>query len=825
MKSKHYSLLSFLVVISLIIPFGCSGTNNISDPKQNSDLPGKYNGYTLLPNGWKLSPAGDQVGIGELPLNMVITNDGKFAITSNSGMGENSLSVVDIKNEKEIQRVVMNKTWYGLAFNDDDSKLYVSGGNNNCIYIYSFSSGKLALQDSIALGERAPKERISITGIAFVKSKNFVLAVSKESNSLYVCDASSNKVLKTIPLEAECYDVKANHSGAFAYVSIWGKSSIAEIDLNNFQVTNTIKVGDHPCQLIITKDDSRLFVANANNNSVSVVDLQNKKETERINSALSPDVPYGSTPNSICLNGDESVLMIANADNNYLALFDISQPNKTKSLGFIPVGWYPTAIKFVKSSNQILAANGKGLTSMPNPEGPHPLIKHYHDIQYIGSLFKGTLSIINYPNENELSKYSKSVYDNTPYVYKNKNWVGIQNVIPDKHDEIGSEKIKHVFYIIKENRTYDEVFGDLPQGNSDSSLCFFPQKITPNEHKLVTDFTLYDNFYADAEVSADGHNWSTAAYASDYVEKDWPVNYSGRGQIYNFEGGYPLAAPSSGYIWNDVLNHGKTFRNYGEFTEESKDKKDFYEATDEDLEPYTCPTYPGWSLTISDVDRYKLWKSDFEKFEKSDSLPNLCIMRLPNDHTWGTSKGHWTPQAYVAQNDYALGLIVQTISESKFWKNSIIYVLEDDAQDGSDHVDAHRSTLLVIGPYVKRHFVDHTMYSTSSVLKSIELILGLPPMTQYDLSATPILFSITDKPDCEQYKVVEAQIDLNQKNLASAYGSKESEHLDFTKEDAVPENLFNEILWKAIKGKSIVMPPPVRSAFVKVVEKKDKDDN
>lgn len=237
------------------------------------------------------------------------------------------------------------------------------------------------------------------------------------------------------------------------------------------------------------------------------------------------------------------------------------------------------------------------------------------------------------------------------------------------------------------------------------------------------------------------------------------------------------------------------------------------------------PNISGWSLTISDVERYKLWKSDFEKFEKSDSLPNLCIMRLPNDHTWGTSKGHWTPQAYVAQNDYALGLIAQMISKSKFWKNSIIYVLEDDAQDGSDHVDAHRSTLLVIGPYVKRHFVDHTMYSTSSVLKTIELILGLPPMTQYDLSATPILFSITDKPDFEQYNVVEPQIDLNQKNLASAYGSEECDHLDFAKEDAVPENLFNEILWKAIKGKNSVMPPPVRSAFVKVVEKKAKDDD
>jgi len=823
MKNKIFLSQVIISLATILFLFGCSGSKKISDMKTGTDLPGKYNSYTLLPNGWRLSPAGNQVGIDELPLNMVITSDGRYAITSNSGLGDNSLSVVDVKEEKEVQRYIMNKTWYGLAFNSDDSKLYVSGGNNNCVYIFNFNSGKLTLQDSITLGERAPKERISVTGIAFVKNKNLVLAVSKESNSLYVCDASTKKVVKTIKIDAACYDVKVNKAGTFAYVSVWGKSAVDEIDLNSLTITNTFSVGDHPCQMIITKDDSRLFVVNANNNSVSEISLIEKKEIERINSALLPDVPYGSTPNAVCFNGDESVLIVANADNNYLALFNISNPGKSKSIGFIPVGWYPTAVQYLIGTNQILAANGKGLTSLPDPDGSHPLIRHYHATEYIGFLFKGTVSIINYPNRNELSKYSKQVYDNTPYIYKQKDWTGIQNVIPEKHDGIRSEKIKHVFYIIKENRTYDEVFGDLPQGNGDSSLCFFPKKITPNEHKLATDFTLYDNFYDDAEVSADGHNWSTAAYASDYVEKDWPSNYGGRGEEYNYEGGYPLAAPSSGYIWNDAINHGRSIRDYGEFCEEVNGDNNLNEARDEDLKPYVCPNFPGWDLNFSDVDRYKKWKADFDKYAEGDSLPDLCIMRLPNDHTYGTSRGHLTPQAYVAQNDYAVGLVVQAISQSKYWKSSIIFVLEDDAQDGCDHVDAHRSTLLVIGPYVKRHFVDHEMYSTSSVLKTIELILGLPPMTQYDLSATPILFSIADKPNDSTYKVVEPQIDINQKNLASAYGSKECEHLNFTKEDAVPENLFNELLWKSIKGKNSIMPAPVRSAFVKVVEKEDKD--
>ncbi len=827
MKTKFNSLLKISVLFSLtIIVFGCSPTEHKQAAHPNSMLPGKYNGYTLLPNGWKLTPEGSQVEIGELPLNMVLTKDGRYAVTSNSGMGENSLSVVDVKEGKEVQRLEVDKTWYGLSFNSDDSKLYVSGADNNCVYIYDFKNGNLALNDSIMLGDVYKKEKISVSGLDYLKKTNSLLAVSKENNSLYLINLNTKKVSKTLEMPGACYDVKTDHSTKYAYVSVWGKSEIAQVDLSSFKITNLIKVGDHPCQVLINKDDSRLFVTNANNNTTSVVDLKKLKQTEIINSALTSEVPYGSTPDAICFNSDENVLMVANADNNYLALFDISEPNKTKSLGFIPVGWYPTAVKYDETTNQIIVANGKGLASMPNPNGPDPLKRQkYSSIQYIGSLFKGTLSIINYPDEETLSVLSKKVYSNTPYVYKTKNWVGIQNVIPDKHDLEGSPKIKHVFYIIKENRTYDQVYGDIKEGNGDSSLCIFPYKITPNQHTLTQNYTLYDNFYADAEVSADGHNWSTAAYASDYVEKNWPVYYGGRGGGYYFEGGYPLAAPSSGYIWNNVIDHGKSFRDYGEFVEDVKGEKGKYEARDDDIKKYVCKTYPGWNLEISDVVRYEKWKEDFEKMVKGDSLPALNILRLPNDHTMGTRKGALTPLAYVAQNDYALGKMVDEISHSKFWKSSIIFVIEDDAQNGSDHVDAHRSTLLVISPYIKNHFVDHTMYSTSSVLKTIELILGLPPMTQYDLSATPILFSIQNTPDMKPFNSIKPLIDINATNTGNEYGAVESSEFDFAKEDAAPDVELNEIIWKSIRGRNSKMPPPVRSAFVKIVHQKDKGDD
>jgi len=811
-------LFPFLFIIVFL--FGCSA-QDITRLNKKVILPGKFEDFTLLSNGWKLTPSGEQVGIGELPLNLIITKSEKYALTSNSGTKENSISVVDLTAGKEIQRIDVDKTWRGLTFNDADSKLYVSGANNNLIYAYDFNSGHLSLSDSIIIGKPFPDEKISISGIDYLNGRNILLAVSRMSNSLYVINISNKSILKSLKFESECYDVKINHAGTYAYISLWGKSSVAEIDLRSFSISSVITVGDHPSEILISKNDDRLFVANANNNSVSVVDLKTKRETEKIISSLNPDAPYGSTPNAICFNNDGTVLIVANADNNYLALFDISQKDKSRSIGFIPVGWYPTAVKTL-STNKIIVTNGKGISSLPNPNGPIPTEKDKDRTdEYIGYLFNGTLSIINFPDTKTLLSLTQRTYSNTPYIGKNKIVDGLpqQNVIPINFNSNGSDKIKHVFYIIKENRTYDQVFGDISKGNGDSSLCIFGRKITPNEHALVNSFTLFDNFYCDAEVSADGHNWSMAAYANDYVEKTWPVYYGDRGGDYDFEGSAPISVPSSGYIWDEIIKKNLSLRNYGEFVEEVEGTKNTYKSEDNDLDKYTCPDYPGFDLEISDLYRFKKWEKEFNEFVRNDSLPAFNLIRLPNDHTQGTVKGSLTPQAYVAQNDFALGLMIDKISKSKFWKESIIFVLEDDSQNGSDHVDAHRSTLLVISPYVKRNFVDHTMYSTSSVLKTIELILGLKPMTQFDLAANPILAPIVDQPNFGTFSTINPLINIEEKNLAGAYGSIRSSEFNFTREDDIPDLELNEIIWKSIKGKDSKMPPPVRSAFVNAVER------
>ncbi len=831
------SLHKFVLLISLfsnITFWGCSTAAHLphytyfvaGDSTIDSlIIPGVYSDYTLLPNGWKLTPVGEHMNIGELPLNMIITKDEMYAIVSNSGTGEHSLSVVDIKNKKEVQRIVLDKTWRGLTFNLEENLLFASGSYDDLIYIFDFHSGKLSLRDTLILNKESANEKISVTGLCFFPNRNFLLVVSKGSNSFYVCDLSTKSVIKKINLNSECYDVIINHSQTRAFVSLWGDGAIAEIDLSNFELMRKIKVGDHPCELLLSKDDSRLFVTNANNNSTSVVDLSTHKESEKIISSLKADVPYGSTPNSLTFNSGESILIIANADNNHLALFDISEKNKTKSLGFIPTGWYPTSVKFLAKSNQIIVANGKGLASQANPEGPKPTEKDkYITDQFIGTLFKGVISIIDFPRKAQLSRLSEQVYSNTPYTNKNFNREIKQSVVPIEHDGTKSEKLKYVFYIIKENRTYDQVFGDITFGNGDSSLCLFPREVTPNQHRLAEEFVLFDNFYVDAEVSADGHNWSTAAYATDYVEKNWPTLYGKHAGSYDFEGGVPIASPSSGYIWDNVINNNLRFRNYGEFVERSKVNPNYYQARDEYLNDYTCSDFPGYDLSISDIVRFEKWSEDFDKLAEKDSLPHVSLLRLPNDHTAGTRAGSLTPKAYVAQNDYSLGLIIDKISKSKYWKETAIFVLEDDAQNGSDHVDAHRSILLVISPYVKRNFVDHTMYSTSSVLKTMELILGLPPMTQYDLSATPILDAFTDNPNFTSYSVIEPLINIEEKNSADAYGSARSEELNLSKEDAIPDIEFNEIIWKSIKGVDSEMPAPVRSAFVKIISNNKDDD-
>ena len=373
--------------------------------------------------------------------------------------------------------------------------------------------------------------------------------------------------------------------------------------------------------------------------------------------------------------------------------------------------------------------------------------------------------------------------------------------------------IKYVFYIIKENRTYDQVLSDIEGGNGDTSLLLFGERITPNQHKIARNFVLFDNFYVDAEVSADGHNWSMGAYANDFVEKSWPTQYGQRGGLGHTLGRLPIARTPDGFIWDQCARHGVSFRTYGEFIE--KDAGPTIPVLAGHIAPFTL------GATTRDTTRINQWKTDFDSLVAINKLPQLSTIRLSNDHTEGMRLGRPTPFAHVADNDLAVGMFLEHLSNRPVWKQSAVFILEDDAQNGPDHVDAHRSTAYVISPYVKRKYIDKTMYTTSGMLRTIELILGLPPITQYDAAATPMWRCFTNKPDYTPFKSIPANVDLNDKNTNNDELAKRSEQFNWSVIDAIPDLIFNEILWQGIKGTTA--PSPARAAFLKQINKEDTD--
>jgi hypothetical protein len=458
------------------------------------------------------------------------------------------------------------------------------------------------------------------------------------------------------------------------------------------------------------------------------------------------------------------------------------------------------------------------MTSIANPYGPNPNKRGDEvvyqaggkeqkiKVQYIGGLFKGTLSIINIPDEIQMGIYSKAVYENTPYT-KSKELVSESpegNPVPKK---VGDKSpIKHVFYIIKENRTYDQVLGDIPEGNGDPNLVLFGEKITPNQHALAREFVLLDNFYVNGEVSADGHSWTMGAYATDYLEKNWPTDYGERGGSYAGEGAREIANNKL-FFWDQCKRQGVTYRTYGEFVDDNG-------PTIPVLKDHYCKYFTPWVQSVRDTVRFRQWKRDFDSLISVNAVPQFNSIRFINDHTEGLSLNKPTPFAHTADNDLAVGLFMEHLSHSSIWKESLVLIVEDDAQNGPDHVDAHRSTAYIAGGYVKQGFVDHTAYTTTSLLRTMELILGLSPMTQYDAAANSLWRCFDNTPDHPPFSVRACQVDLNDKNLGENKWQALSETFDFSLEDRVNDFDFNEVIWRAVKGLDSPCPPTVRAAFL-----------
>ena len=777
----------------------------------------------LLPNGWSLTPAGRSFPLGDLPLNIAVSPSGKRMAVTNNGQSVQSIQLIDPKTEKVLFTKIIPKSWYGLTFSDDEKSLYASGGNDNCINQYAIQDNKLVLAESFILGKAWPN-KIGPTGITVDNKSNKLYVVTSEDSSLYVVSLVTKKILFKKRLAAEGYACVLSPKRDQLYISVWGADHVLRLSTTDYQENARVAVGDNPNEICMTKKGDYIYVANANDNSVSVIRTSDMKVIETLNAALFADAPSGATTNGVALSSNEERLYVANADNNSLAVFDVEHPGQSNSLGYIPVGWYPTNVKVL--GKKIFVANGKGFSSMANPFGPNPIQKEQKvsfqkadaslikEVQYIGGLFKGTMSIVDEPWGDIMPLYSKAVYDNSPYSKEKEiNAAGeLGNPIPMK---VGDQSpIKYVFYIVKENRTYDQVLGDVKSGKGDTSLVLFGENITPNQHALVNEFVLLDNFYVDGEVSADGHNWTFGAYATDFLEKNWPTSYGGRGGEYNAEGTRGIANNKGDFIWGQCKRKGISYRTYGEFA-------DNYKANIPVLQGHFCPYFTSWDQKIRDTTRVNQWKREFDSLLVHDAVPRLNTMRLINDHTEGLSIGRPTPFAHVADNDLSVGMMVEYLSKSPIWKETAIFIVEDDAQDGPDHIDAHRTTAYVAGGFVKRNYVDHTAYSTSSMLRTIELILGLPPMSQFDAAATPMWRSFSKTPNLTPFRALPSNIDLNEKNTKMTASAKKSMAFDFSKEDRVNDYEFSEVIWKAVKGENSVMPAPRRSAFVNVTDREE----
>jgi YVTN family beta-propeller protein len=812
------AIISLMGVSSTLMP------RAQSSPPAQSAAPGLAgDGSTLLPNGWRVAPAGKHLPVGTLPLNILQSPDSRYLIVTNNGLAKPSFSVIDVANWTVKSTVAIDNAWLGLVWHPDGTRLYSSGAAVNTVQEFTYADGVPARARTFTLPAVSNGDSF-VGGLVISPDGRTLYATRVFAQTVSAIDVASGSVIRTVALPAEPYTAAISPDGRSLFVSLWGGARIQVFDAASLRLVTEWISGDHPNAMVLSRDGRRLFVACGGSASVWVYDTVNGDAIEQISMSLYPEAPPTATPNSLALSPDGQKLIVATADNNAVAMVDVSNSARSFVDGFIPTGWYPTNAIFSRDGKQLFIVSGKGMTPGANV--------------FTGGMdrrLQGAVSALATPDRTTLAEYNRKVFALTPYSDALRlNPVGIPIGSPVPRSVGGASPIKHVFYIIRENRTYDQILGDLPQGNGDPKLTLFGKDITPNAHALAQSFVLFDNFYVDADVSYNGHAFSTAAYATDFIEKMWQTNTAGRGAPYLAEGGGlmrtpfgNISSPANGYLWDYANRAGVSVRSYGEFVNHASRTASgdviAVEAVP-GLAGSVAPSFAGWDLDITDNKRVDTWQQEFAAFVVNRNLPQLSIIRLANDHTNGAKPGAPTPRAMIADNDLALGRIVETVSNSVYWKDSAIVVLEDDAQSGPDHVDSHRSVLLVASPFAKRGFVDHTFYTTSGVLRTIELLLGLPPMSQYDAAATPMYAAFDSAPDLAAYRRSDARISLDERNLSTATGASLSLAMDFSEADRAPELLLNEILWRSVKGPGSRMPPPRRSLFMRGSATADDDD-
>jgi DNA-binding beta-propeller fold protein YncE len=905
-------------------------------------------------------PGGPQ-RLNSLPISMAVSPDARYVVTVNAGYGTfesnymQSLAVLDTRTgtvadfpEADTAARAKQTLYSGLAFSRDGRHIYASmgseadplgtasGDTGSGVVVYGFSTdsnrGKISRERmmKIPLQQLAPGRKTMLIegregdkGIPFPAAIAVVGTTGAEklliadnlSDDVLLMDAGTGKVITRFDLSENdavpsTYPVAlaVSKDGTRAFVALWNASEVVELDLKKGTVgrklallkpENAVAAGTHPCALEISPDGKTMYVALANRDAVAAVNVGGDQFSVKgyFDTRLPQQSYFGAEPEALAVSPDGSRLYVANAISDAIAVMDTTKltakaakEGMVEPIGFMPTEWMPMSMSFTGDKLYVATAKGKGT-------GPNNFAQRQapgqHGRQgsstYIGTLLYGSLAVLDVKGmEQELPKWTAEVLES------NRMKAAEEKI---QFADGRQDHIKHVIYIIKENRTYDQVFGDLkqdgkPVGNGDPSLAMYGVEVTPNQHALALQFGVLDNFYDSGEVSGDGHVWSTAAIGTDYLEKTWQQNYRGGQRTYDFEGvvaqGYPIlqkipdvVEPASGYLWGNMARHGKTYYHFGEYISSTfcdvkksgssqegplleglrceqtavKPGDKFPEEwgggvnkwawpiprlaknvpTKPELVGHYAPESPDFNLRVPDQIRAEImlkhlkgWIADRDA--GSDTMPNFIVMRLGNDHTAGTTPGGPTPKSSVADNDLAIGRMVEAVSHSVYWDDTAFFILEDDAQNGADHVDAHRSLALVVSKYSPRKtnggpYVDSRFYSTVSVIRTMETLLGLPPMNNNDAFSSMISTLFTGTGDQVPFSADNTNREnglIYAVNQRTAVGARESSKMDFTHEDRADPQKLNVILWKDAMGNQ---PVPALLLEKRKKAKKDDDDD
>ena len=869
----------FIRVGLVALACSASGPALADDFPATSQSVGRHGDVLVTPVNQTVTPAGRQIELsGIRPNALALSPDGKLLVTA--GL-THELVAVDPASGNIVQRVALPSgkvlepqplvaaildadeqaqlSFTGLKFSPDGTRIYLANVNGD-LKVFSVSRDhKVSALFSIALPPANAPERANEipAGIAVSPDGKKLYVALNLSNRLAELDAATGKVLRQWNVGVAPFDVVL--AGHKVYVSNWGgrrpdygsttgpagqgtlvrvdarsiasEGSVSVIDLSQGAISNfprNILIGPHACALALSPNGRWLVAASAGSDMLSIIDTHNDEVVETVTARQTPGDPFGAQPDALAFDASGRMLYCANGSQNAVAVFQFS-PRETKLLGLIPAGWFPGALAFDARSKAICVANLKDIATKTERAKMTESGFGFNTKQYHGSL-----SLIPVPSKSELAAYTQTALADLRYPLLAQSRLPARpsrapQPVPERAGEAGV--FKHVIYILKENRTYDQVLGDVKAGNGDSSLCNFGERVTPNQHKFVREFTLLDNTYCSGILSADGHQWADSGIATEYVERSfagWPRSYPAGG--FALEGADALAYSPAGFIWDNARAHGQTVHDFGEFTTTSKHWKistrnakigfaeawkNFTTGANEieyncqpdiaALAPFIETDWVSWDLDVPDVVRAAKFIRRLKGFEKLDNLPALTILWLPNDHTSGVKPGTPTPTAQVADNDLAFGQIVEAVSHSKFWKDTCIFAVEDDPQAGWDHVSGYRTTAYVISPFTKRGAVVSTQYNQTSLLRTMELMLGLPPMNQMDATATPMFDCFTNTPDFTAYDAVTNNVPLDEMNKP-AKEIKDSQlrkdayvsaRLPLVQPDQCNEDVLNRILWRA----------------------------